>query len=243
MRITAFAKRCTKEVLRDPLTLIFGLGFPAVLIVLLSAIQKNVPVDLFRIEALAPGMTVFGLAFMTLFSANLIANDRESAFLARLYATPMRGIDFIIGYTLPLMPIAVGQSACCFLIGWLFGLQIGVNTLLSLLLGVPTALFFIGLGLLFGSILTPKQAGGICGGLLTNLTAWMAGIWFDLALVGGVFEKIALVLPFSHAVKLQQACFAGDYAGILPHFLIVCGYAAAVFLLAVVLFLRQMKKG
>ena len=114
MRTAAFAKRTLKEILRDPLTLVFGLGFPVLLILLLSAIQANIPVSLFEIERLAPGMTVFGLAFMTLFSATVIAKDRESALLQRLYATPMTAWNFILGYTLPILPIALLQSLCCF---------------------------------------------------------------------------------------------------------------------------------
>ena len=88
MRMMTFAGRCAKELLRDPLNLAFGLGFPLVLILLLSAIQANIPVELFEIQHLAPGITVFGLAFMTLFSATLISKDRGSALLQRLYTTP-----------------------------------------------------------------------------------------------------------------------------------------------------------
>ena len=104
MRMMTFAKRCTKEILRDPINLGFGLGFPLVLLLLLSAIQANIPVNLFEINTLTPGITVFGLSFMTLFSATLIAKDRESALLQRLYTTPLTGFDFIIGYMLPLLP-------------------------------------------------------------------------------------------------------------------------------------------
>lgn len=242
MKMLAFAKRNLKEILRDPLTLIFGLGFPGVLILLLSVIQQNIPVSLFEIDRLAPGMTVFGLSFMTLFSASLIAKDRESAFLTRLYASPMRGMDFILGYTLPMLPVALAQSGFCYIVGFAFGLEPTWNILWAVLFTLPVALLFIGLGLLFGSILTQKQAGGLCGTLLTNLTAWMSGIWFDLDLVGGVFQKIAEVLPFSHAVRLEQAVFAGDFSGILPHFLWVGVYAVVSIVFAVVLFLRQMKK-
>lgn len=242
MKMQAFAKRNLKEILRDPLTLIFGLGFPGVLILLLSVIQQNIPVSLFEIDRLAPGMTVFGLSFMTLFSASLIAKDRESAFLTRLYASPMRGMDFILGYTLPMLPVALAQSGFCYIVGFAFGLEPTWNILWAVLFTLPVALLFIGLGLLFGSILTQKQAGGLCGTLLTNLTAWMSGIWFDLDLVGGVFQKIAEVLPFAHGVRLEQAVFAGDFSGILPHLLWVCGYAAVSIFLAVLLFLRQMKK-
>ncbi|MBE6948164.1 MAG: ABC transporter permease [Ruminococcaceae bacterium] len=243
MRMLTFAKRTLKEILRDPLTLIFGLGFPGALILLLSAIQANIPVSLFEIDRLAPGMTVFGLSFMTLFSASLIARDRESAFLTRLYATPMKSADFILGYTLPLIPIAVAQSLFCFGIGLLLGMKPTVNILYALLFTIPSSLFFIGLGLLFGSVLNQKQAGGICGAVLTNLTAYLSGIWFDLKLVGGAFEAIANALPFYHAVQLEQAVIAGNFASIFPHILWVVGYGILALVLAVVVFLRQMKQG
>lgn len=242
MRMITFAKRTLKEILRDPLTLVFGLGFPGILILLLSAIQANIPVPLFEINNLAPGMTVFGLAFMTLFSASLIAKDRESAFLMRLYATPMTAMDFILGYTLPILPIALAQSIFCFVIGILLGMEVTVNILYGVLCIIPIALFFIGLGLLFGSILNQKQAGGICGALLTNLTAWLSGIWFDLELVGGAFKAIANVLPFYHGVELEKSVFAGNFDNILSHILWVSGYAAVSVAISVALFLRQMKK-
>ncbi|MBR5252392.1 MAG: ABC transporter permease, partial [Clostridia bacterium] len=87
MKMLTFAGRNTKEILRDPLNLFFGLGFPLVLILLLSAIQANIPVSLFEIAHLTPGITVFGLSFMTLFSAVIISKDRSSSFLERLYTT------------------------------------------------------------------------------------------------------------------------------------------------------------
>ncbi len=243
MRAITYAKRTAKEILRDPITLSMGLGFPVILILLLSAIQANIPVSIFEIESLAPGMTVFGLSFMTLFSATLIAKDRESAFLQRLYATPMRAIDFIIGYTLPILPIALAQSILCFILGIILGLEITVNILYAILFIIPISILFIGLGLLFGSILTQKQVGGICGTLLTNLSAWLSGIWFDLSLVGGAFEAVANLLPFSHAVELEKAVYMGNFDNILVHLLWVLGYGLLSLALAVILFVRQMKRG
>ena len=242
MRLLSFAKRNTKEIIRDPLNLFFGLGFPLVLILLLSLIQANIPVPLFEIDHLTPGVTVFGLSFMTLFSATLIAKDRGSALLQRLYTTPLTPVDFILGYALPIIPIAIAQSAICYAVALPLGLAPSVNILLALISIVPVSLFFIALGLLFGSILTDKQAGGICGALLTNLSAWLSGIWFDLELVGGVFKKIAYALPFVHAVEMERAIIAGNYGDVLPHLLWVLGYALICMLAAVLLFLRQMKK-
>ena len=242
MRMLTFAKRNAKEILRDPINLFFGLGFPLVLILLLSVIQANIPVSLFEIAHLTPGVTVFGLSFMTLFSATLISKDRGSSLLQRLYTTPMTPADFILGYTLPILPIAVAQSVICYAIAMILGLDFSFNIFLAILFIIPVSILFIAMGLLFGSILNDKQVGGICGALLTNLSAWLSGVWFDLELVGGVFKKIAYALPFVHAVELERNVLAGNYDDIMPHLLPTLAYAAVTLILAILLFLRQMKK-
>ena len=242
MKMLTFAKRNAKEILRDPLNLAFGLGFPLVVLLLLTAIQANVPVNLFEIQHLAPGITVFGLAFMTLFSATVIAKDRGSALLQRLYTTPLKPLDFILGYTLPIIPISVAQSAICYVAAIILGLDVTVNILLAVVFVIPVSIMYIALGLLCGSVLNDKQVGGICGALLTNLSAWLSGVWFDLDLVGGTFKKIAYALPFVHAVDMVRAVLAGDFAGIFPHIWWVLGYAVVLLAAAVAMFLRQMKK-
>ena len=242
MRMLAFAKRNTKEILRDPLTLFFGLGFPLVLILLLSAIQANIPVKLFEIKHLAPGITVFGLSFMTLFSATIIAKDRSSSLLQRLYTAPLKPTDFILGYTLPIIPISVAQCIICYIAAVILGLDITVNILYAVIFIIPVSILYIALGLLFGSVLSDKQVGGICGALLTNLSAWLSGVWFDLDLVGGTFKKVAYALPFVHAVDMERAVLLGDFSGIFPHLFWVLGYAIVLLMLAVLLFLRQMNK-
>lgn len=242
MRLLAFSGRTAKEILRDPLNLFFGLGFPLVLIGLLTAIQSNIPVPIFELAHLTPGVTIFGLSFMTLFAAVLISKDRESALLQRLYTTPLTAADFIFGYTLPLLPMAAAQGIICYIAAALLGLELKITALYSVLVIIPVALFYIALGLIFGSVLNSKQVGGICGALLTNLSAWLSGIWFDVDLVGGAFEKIANALPYIHAVELERAVFNADYSNILPHLWWVLGYTAVAVVGAVFLFLRQMKQ-
>ena len=242
MKMLTFTKRTAKEILRDPLNLAFGLGFPLVLLLLLSIIQANIPVSLFQIGHLTPGITVFGLSFMTLFSAVIISKDRSSALLQRLYTTPMTPTDFILGYTLPCIPIAISQTLICYIAAWVLGLQPTVNILYAVIGNIPVSLFYIALGLLLGSILNEKQVGGISGALLTNLSAWLSGIWFDLDLVGGAFRKIAYALPFVHAVDMERALLLGDFRVALPHLWWVLGYTAVIFAAAILLFLRQMKK-
>ncbi len=241
MRIMTFAKRCAKEILRDPINLGFGLGFPLVLLFLLSALQQNIPVSLFEIDTLTPGITVFGLSFMTLFSATLVAKDRESALLQRLYTTPLTGFDFIMGYMLPLLPIGLGQTLICYLFAIPLGLTISVNIAYALIGMIPMAVFNIALGLLCGSILGVKQVGGICGALLTNLSAWLSGVWFDLKLVGGAFEKIANALPFVHAVEMEKALFSGNFGLAATHILPILLYSVTVTVIAALCFVGQMK--
>ena len=242
MKLRTFAKRCTKEILRDPINLGFGLGFPLVLLVLLSALQANIPVSLFEIDNLTPGMTIFGLSFVTLFSATLVAKDRESSLLQRLYTTPMKAPDFIMGYMLPMLPMAIGQSCVCYLMAFALGLPMSVNIFYGILLCIPISVFYISLGLLCGSVFNVKAVGGICGALLTNLSAWFSGVWFDLDLVGGTFRKIANLLPFVHAVELERAILGGDFAEGWPHIYPVLIYGVIVTAGAIVLFLRQMRK-
>lgn len=241
-KMLSLAERNVKEILRDPINLAFGLGFPLVLLVLMSIIQANVPVDLFNINSLTPGITVFGLSFMSLFSATMLSRDRGSSFLKRLYTTPLTARDFIMAYTLPVIPLAVGQSVVCYIAALFFGLKPAVNIFLAILFIIPVASLYIGIGLLCGSTLTDKQVGGICGALLANVSGWLSGIWFDLSLVGGVFKKIAYALPFVHAVEMEKAVLSGDLMGIFPHIFWVLGYSAVIMTLAVILFLRQMKR-
>ena len=199
MRMLTFSTRTAKEVLRDPLTALFGLGFPLALLGLLTAIRKNVPVPLFALEKLAPGVAVFGQAFLTLFAAMLVARDRESSFLRRLYTTPLTAWDYILGYTLPLVPMGLAQSALCYLAAVCLGLPATGGVGLAILSGLPGLLFFIGLGLLCGTVLSDKQVGG----------PWLSGAWFDVELVGGWFRTLARSLPFLHAVELQRAALGG----------------------------------
>ena len=241
MRTLTFAKRCAKEILRDPINLAFGLGFPLILLWLLSAMQANIPVELFEIHTLTPGIAVFGLSFMTLFSATLIAKDRESALLQRLYTTPLTGWDCILGYMLPLIPMAIGQTLLCYLCAIPLGLTVNIHLLYAVIGSLPVAVFYVALGLFCGSILGVKQVGGICGALLTNLSAWLSGVWFDLSLIGKTFQSIAHLLPFVHAVKMERALINGDWVAACSHMWPVLLYGGGITVIAVYGFLRQMK--
>lgn len=232
MRMYVFAGRNMKEVFRDPLTLFFGAVFPLVLLFLLSAIQANIPVAMFEIDKLTPGIAAFGHSFLALFAGMLIAKDRTSALTLRLFASPLKKWEFIAGYALPMLPLAIIQALLCLLTGCIMGMRYD-HLVIALFALLPSAIVFIAIGLLVGCLLNDKQVGGICGALLTNLSAWLSGIWFDVSLVGGAFEKIADILPFSHSVKAAQLAVIGDISGMLPHMAIVSAYGLGLLLLAI----------
>ena len=240
MKTLSFSVRNVKEILRDPLNLGFGLGFPLILLFLLSMIQRNIPVEMFAIESLVPGVAVFGLSFISLFSALTIAKDRSGSFILRLFTSPMRAVDFLVGYTLPMLPLALGQTCVCYLAACCLGLRPTVHMLAAIAAALPTAVLFIAIGLLCGACFNDKQVGGVCGALLTNVSAWLSGTWFDIALVGGVFQAIAECLPFFHAVQAGRYALAGNYAGMWPELLWVGGYAVVCFAAAVFVFMRKM---
>lgn len=240
MKAFAFAIRNTKEILRDKLNFMFGLGFPIVILLLLSVINNSIPkeagMSLFNIDTLAPGVAVFGLSFISLFSGMLIAKDRSSSLMLRLFTSPMSAFDFIFGYTIPLLPMAICQTAVCFAVSLCFKLKISVNILLTIAVMIPAAIIFISLGLICGSIFNEKQVGGICGALLTNVSAWLSGTWFDLKLIGGLFEDIAYALPFARAVDAGRAALSGNYGAIMSDLWVVILYAVVLYIAAVAIF-------
>lgn len=243
-RMNIFAKRCAREMWRDPLSFAFGIGFPVVLLTLMWLLGRSIPEmpsDLFGVESFAPSMAVFGLSFMLIFLGTLVTGDRSSSFLMRMFASPLRASDYILGYTLPALPIAAAQAAVCLGYAVILGLEPGVNLIVCLLTLFPTALLFIGIGLLLGTLLPNAGAVGGISSLVINVSAWLSGTWFPLDIMGGVFGKICDLLPFAHAVSAARAAIAGDYAAIPVQLAWVAGYTVAVYLLAAVNFRRKMK--
>jgi ABC-2 type transport system permease protein len=147
----------------------------------------------------------------------------------------------MMGYMLPMIPIAVLQGLVCYIVALALGLQITFGVAYAVLMIAPISVFYISLGLLCGSLFNVKQVGGICGALLTNLSAWLSGVWFDVALMGEGFRKIANLLPFVHAVELERAMLSGALEGVLVHLFVVLAYAAVITACAILTFLRKMK--
>ena len=218
MRIFLFSKRNIKEILRDPINLFFSLGFPLVLLALLSIINSAIPPEakntMFQIKNLAPGLAMFGSVFMALFAGMLLSKDRTSSFLTRLFTSPMTATDFILGYTFPMIIMTVVQASITLLVAGIFGLDINTNIILAIIITSLTSLLFIGTGLFFGSLLNEKAVGGVCGALLTNIAGWLSGVFIPIDLIGGAFKAITNILPFYHSVEAIKLSLNGDFSNI-----------------------------
>lgn len=250
MRATIFAGRNTKELLRDPISYVFCLGFPLVMLVVMTIVNESIPAQanmvIFRIEYLSGGIAVFGLTFIMLFTCLQVAKDRGSAFLLRLYASPMTASDFIVGYTLPILVIAVAQSAVTFVASAIIGAVTGFafsigGILLAMLTLLPADILFIGIGLLFGTLFNEKAAPGLCS-IVISLSAMLGGVWMDVEGLSGGLKGFCEALPFYHAVAAARSAVLGTTGEMASHLLIVTAYMIVTFALSVAVFARKRQR-
>lgn len=249
MKSVVFGKRTFTEIVRDPLSYIFCLGFPLIMLILMSIVNQSIPeeagTDVFQIQNLAPGIAVFGLTFVMLFTCLQVAKDRSTAFLIRLYASPIKPRDFIIGYTYPLIVIAILQSVITFIAAVIIGGVNGysfslINILLCMLVLIPSAILFIGFGLFFATLLNEKAAPGICSILITA-ACMLGGIWMDVDGIGGTLAKVCIALPFYHGVTAARMAISGNYSELLKPLLVIVAYAVVIYIFAVLIFKRKMQ--
>ncbi len=245
-----FAGRVGKEIRRDPLSYIFCLGFPVVMLIIMSIIDRSIQAQadmtVFHIYNLAPGIAYFGLTFLMLFMAIQVSKDRSTALLFRLYASPMKAADYIVGYTLPACVLGIVQIVICFAAAFVVGLCGGYTfsisqLLFSAVLLIPSMLMFIGVGILFGSAVGEKAAPGLCS-IIISAVGMIGGIWMDIDGLGGAIKNVSGVLPFYHGVKLARLPFSENLKALPEDLIWTLVSAAAVYLLSVWIFTSKMKK-
>lgn len=250
MKFMYFAKRNIIELLRDPISYIFCLAFPLIMLVVMSIVNESIPAEanmtVFQIQNLAPGIVVFSFSFTMLFTTLQISKDRSTAFLMRLYASPMKSTSYIIGYSLPMLIIALCQCLityiCAFVIAVVGGNSLDIAGLAaSVALLIPSAFMFIGLGIVFGSLFNDKAAPGLSSIIIT-MVSMLGGVFMDIDGMGGVIKDVSRVLPFYHNVKLPRLAIAGNWEDVINSLLISLLYTVVVLVIAVLVFKSKMKK-
>lgn len=246
MKCLILAERNRKELLRDPVSWIFAVALPLVILTVMQIILNSLGeetvqfVPMFAIERFTGGTLIFAFAFLTMLCSMILSKDRSSAFLSRLFASPLRAHDYIIGYTLPAGSIALLQTVCTFLLAVCFGLTVSFRLLILIPILIPTVLLFIGIGLIFGSVLSEKAAPGIASAVV-QVAALFSGMWFDLDMVGGGFSTFCHVLPFANAYDLIRYTISGEYTKLPVPLLVVLLYAVVLFLISIFLFAKTKK--
>lgn len=245
-RIGAFCGRNIKEMLRSPVSWAFGLAFPVGMLIIMQIIVNSIHgalefVPMFGVDRFVCGMTVFGGSFLAMFTAMLISGDRAKSFLPRLFASPVRGYEYITGYVLCAIPLAAAQSAAVFVVGACFGMTLSVNVIPAFLFSVLCSFLFTAVGVVLGSVLGEKSVPPVCSGVV-QVAALFSGVWFDLASIGGGFEIFCKVLPFAHYYDIVRYTLVGDWGNVWLPFIVVLAYTAAFSVLGVLCFNRAKKR-
>ncbi|MBQ9469219.1 MAG: ABC transporter permease [Clostridia bacterium] len=242
-RIAALTGRNIKEIVRDPLSIVFMIGLPVLMEILFYFLFHNATSQ-FEMIYLAPGMLIFGQSFITLFTAMLIAADRGTSFMVRLYTTEIKSYEFLVSYALAAIPMAFSQGVVLLTAAVIIDPSFfGAGLFAALFLGIVSSLLFVSLGILIGSVCNEKAVGGVSAGVITGQSV-LSGMWFPVKGLSSGFIKVMDVLPFRNATRAVQSV-AGGYAGVdetLIPCLILLAYTAAVFALAVWVFRKKMKQ-
>ena len=238
MRTLNFAKRNFKELIRDPLSLVFEIALPLFLLFIFQ--QFDIPAENYKLENFTPSIILFGFSFITLFTATLIAKDRTSSFLIRLGTSPMKPRDYIIGYICSLLPIVLVQSLLFFLTAVIMGLTLTVSIIPTILASMVISVFFISLGILIGSLVSEKGTGGL-GSIVVQLVCFTSGMYFPKDSVGGVFEIICKILPFEACLNILQSVLNNDFSNLtVANIVVFAVYFVGVILLSIIVFRKRM---
>ncbi|MGN0665964.1 MAG: ABC transporter permease [Huintestinicola sp.] len=249
MKSLVFASRNIKEILRDPLSWVFCLGFPLVMMFIMSIVNSSITEEagltIFRIENLAPGIAIFALTFIMLFATLLVAGDRSEAFLLRVYTSPMKPSDYIAGYLFPLIILSAGQSLITGVVAVIWASAQGtpisiVNMLASIILTLPSAIMFVSFGLLFGTLFNKNAAPGLCS-IIISFSGMLGGIYMDVESIGGKFYDVCRFLPFIHSVNSARYAYSGQFTDSLCETGIISVWAVVILIISIVVFRKKMK--
>ncbi|MBR1747861.1 MAG: ABC transporter permease [Clostridia bacterium] len=242
LRVLVLTKRNLKELIRDPLSLVFMILLPLTMEILFYYLFHNATSQ-FEMKYLAPGIVVFSQSFSTLFTGLLIALDRSTAFLTRLYVTKTKSFEFIFGYLFSILPTAILQAILFYIVGGVIDPSLfGVGMLLAIVFSVITGFFFIGFGIFLGSVCNEKSIGGISSIVIAGQSV-LSGMWFPTEGLPDGFIVFMKCLPFKNAtdlISISTSGISGNEQSFLVSLAIVCAYAVAVILLGIIFFKRQM---
>lgn len=245
LRILSLTKRNIKEILREPVSLIFLIALPIAMQILFYYMFHSLTTQ-FEMKYLAPGLIGFANTFLCLFVAILVANDRQFSFITRIYTTPVTSFEFIMGYLLSAIPFGFVQVFAILLVGVIIDVSLlSLSLLLIFPLSLISILLFASMGILFGSLFGTKAVGGIASIVVTGQSI-LSGMWFPVEGMSEGFITFMKVLPFKNVSMLFQnvatpSLMAGQFEGIWLPIIIITGYTLLSVVLSCICFLKNSK--
>lgn len=238
MRTLNFAKRNFKEIIRDPLSIIFAVILPLFLLFIFQ--QFDIPTDNYKIENFTPGIVIFSFSFITLFTAMLISKDRSTSLLIRLGISPMKPMDYIFGYIISIIPIIIIQNISFFILAIILGLNFSINIIWAALISIVIAVLFIAIGILIGSIFSEKASSGISS-IVVQLVCFTSGMYFSKDMLGDVFSKVCDYLPFDSCVTIIKGVMNNklDLIGI-RNIVVFIVYLLVTLVVSIIVFRKKM---
>ncbi len=238
MRTLNFAKRNFKEITRDPLSLIFAIILPLFLLFIFQ--QFDIPSVSYELENFTPGIVVFGLSFITLFTAMLISKDRTTSLLIRLGISPMKPTEYILGYILSIVPIILIQNILFFILAIILGLDFSINIILTILLSIIISILFIAIGIIIGSISSEKASSGISS-IIVQLVCFTSGMYFPKEVLGNFFKKACEYLPFESCLAILKGVMNNNPESIeARNVTVFVVYTIATLVISVIIFKKKM---
>lgn len=238
MRTLNFAKRNFKEIIRDPLSIIFSVLLPIFLLFIFK--QINIPNESYELHNFTPGIVVFGFSFITLFTAMLVSKDRTSSLLIRLGISPMKPIEYILGYMLSIIPLILIQNVLFFILAIALGLSFSINIIWAILISIVVAILFIAIGIILGSLFSEKASSGISS-IVVQLVCFTSGIYFPRELLGDVFSRICEYLPFESCVTIIKGVMNANLESITIRNIIVFSiYTILALIISILIFKEKM---
>ena len=238
MRTLNFAKRNFKEIIRHPLSIIFSVLLPLFLLFIFK--QINIPNESYELHNFTPGIVVFGFSFITLFTAMLVSKDRTSSLLIRLGISPMKPIEYILGYMLSIIPLILIQNVLFFILAIALGLSFSINIIWAILISIVVAILFIAIGIILGSLFSEKASSGISS-IVVQLVCFTSGMYFPRELLGDVFSRICEYLPFESCVTIIKGVMNANLESITIRNIIVFSiYTILALIISILIFKEKM---
>ena len=238
MRTLNFAKRNFKEIIRDPLSIIFSVLLPLFLLFIFKHI--NIPNESYELHNFTPGIVVFGFSFITLFTAMLVSKDRTSSLLIRLGISPMKPIEYILGYMLSIIPLILIQNVLFFILAIALGLSFSINIIWAILISIVVAILFIAIGIILGSLFSEKASSGISS-IVVQLVCFTSGMYFPRELLGDVFSRICEYLPFESCVTIIKGIMNANLESItIRNISVFSIYTILALIISILIFKEKM---